>query len=242
MSVDYQAISTETLQDSSQTVYQDYLMLDKLNKLSGETAILRYKDDLVDLSIPFSLLHMWYTTVLMDSNVPKPIKLGSKDSYLIIRKSIHELIECNDSYTFNYVGGNTFYRFKKAPEEVCLGKARFSLEAIMGNEEGIFPEIEAVEVEMPYEQVKTRLLGASMKIHIPIPDDWIRSIVSLPFTLTGFELKRKTITLLGTNGVAVTLKGYAGLKSYRDNVCISVIDKQKRNRDVTLCSKYYDPR
>lgn len=95
---------------------------------------------------------------------------------------------------------------------------------------------------MPFEQVKTRLLGAAMKIHIPIPDDWIRSIVSLPFTLTGFELKRKTITLLGTNGVAVILKGYAGLRSYRDNVCISVNDKQKRNYDVTLCSKYYDPR
>ncbi|SEB27647.1 hypothetical protein [Paenibacillus sp. 276b] len=242
MSVDYQEISTETLQDSSQTVYQDYLMLDRLNKLSGETAILRYKDDLVDLSIPFSFLHMWYTTVLMDSNVPKPIKLGSKDSYLIIRKSIYELIECEDSFTFSYVGGNTFSRFKKAPEEVCLGKASFSLESILGIEEGIFPEMEAVEVEMPYEKVKTRLVGATMKIHLSIPDDWIRSIVSLPFTLSGFEIKRKTVTLLGTNGLSITLKGYTGLRSYKDNVCISVIDKQKRNRDVTLCSKYYDPR
>lgn len=60
MSVDYQTISTETLQDSSQTVYQDYLMLDRLNKLSGETAILCYKDDLVDLSIPFTILFFTY--------------------------------------------------------------------------------------------------------------------------------------------------------------------------------------
>lgn len=222
---------TNTLTHRTQ-IYESYLMLHQMSQWSGKTGSVCYEDENIEFSIPIVLDHMWYSRVLLDTSIPSPIKWGRKRAYMNLRKPVHSLLEYEEKYLFE---GYFDYESNS--------KAYFKVSDIPAADPPLcmFPETYD-NINMPIEEVQNRLIGVTMQAYFSELQSWVTGILSQPFNLCSIAMKRKTLYLEGSEGISIVIKGIKDIRSYSDRVIFIFQDKKKKERRLTLCSMYCDPR
>lgn len=226
--------------------YTDYLMLDKLNTLSGQTALLQYEDNRMRACIPFIFEHMWYTGIQMiNKGTPKPIKLGNESSYVCVR-NLHEMQEFENTFSFKF--SSTFKSNSLEPLNLHEGLSTFRLldyDKKVSDEEHN-QSLDSIEehLDLPPKEMAKRLIGSVVKLNIRFSSqDWVKEVVSIPFLIHEVAFRYKTMTMVGSHGLELQINGFEQFQVHKGYLSIKMSGENKgANHQILLSNLTYDTR
>lgn len=206
--------------------FERYQINDYFDRAKNHTARIHYDDGFMALSLP---------VVLGELEVCSLSKTGLKLAKLHDKNSI---IQFNSSFQLTSLQVNGRRLSGSGNRRVWSsrsGKKSGSSSAMIVPERGK-AEIEICDLDFKGWKGKKKcnpnagihlqdLIGQTIQVAARIPDDWIYTILTVPFEVHDLEVRGSTFRLKGAHGAELIYKGFVGVRApEEDNLIIDIRD------------------